>query len=124
MRRFQLVILFCLVALCLRAEEDKFKAILTNYRELGGQTEITAEKGPYYRLELADSAVIEYFMTDKITVAYTVCAPVCSSCVRVYDKEWNLLDTIKPPFTSVFPLATIDQETGRVVWTDNDDWKY
>ena len=124
MRRFQLVILLCLVTLCACAEEDKFKAILTNYRELGGQSEITAEKGPYYRLELADSAVIEYFMTDKITVAFTVCAPVCSSCVRVYDKEWNLLDTIKPPFTSVFPLATIDQETGRVVWTDNDDWKY
>ena len=124
MRRFQLVILLCLVTLCASAEEDNFKAILTNYRELGGQSEITAEKGPYYRLELADSAVIEYFMTDKITVAFTVCAPVCSSCVRVYDKEWNLLDTIKPPFTSVFPLATIDQETGRVVWTDNDDWKY
>ena len=124
MRRFPILILLCLVSLCANAEEDKFKAILTNYRELGGQTEITADKGPYYRLELADSAVIEYFMADKITVAYTVCAPVCSSCVRVYNKDWEFISTINPPFTSVFPLATIDQETGQIHWTDNDDWKY
>ena len=124
MRRFKLVILLCLLSLCVSAENDKFKDLLDNYGELGGWAEITSEHEPYYRLELSDSAVIEYFVADKITAAYTVCAPICSSCVRVYDKEWNLLDTIKPPFTSVFPLATIDQETGRVVWTDNDDWKY
>ena len=124
MKHLHIIILLCFVSLCASAEEDKFKDILNNYRELGGMSEIKAEKGPYYRLELADSAVIEYFFTDKITVAYTVCAPVCSSCVRVYNKDWELISTINPPFTSVFPLATIDQETGRINWTDNDDWKY
>ncbi|MBO4666472.1 MAG: hypothetical protein J5612_06330 [Paludibacteraceae bacterium] len=124
MKRVPLLIILCLVSLCVSAEEDKFKDLLTNYGELGGLSKITAEHNPYYRFELADSAVIEYFIKDNITVAYTVCAPVCSSCVRVYNKDWVLISTIKPPFTSVFPLATIDQETGQINWTDNDDWKY
>ena len=125
MRKVFVTILLCT---CLGAfaetEADKFKDLLNHYRELGGKSEITKDQSPYFRVELEDSAVVEMYMTDKITVVYTVCAPVCSSSARVYTKEWNLLDTIKPPFTSVFPIATIDQETGRVIWTDNDSWKY
>ena len=116
--------IFLCASLGALAQADYFKNLLQNYRELGGKTEITTQKEPYFRVELEDSAVVEMFIKDKITVVYTVCAPICSSSARVYNKDWQLIDTIKPPFTSVFPIATMDQETGRIVWTSNDDWKY
>ena len=52
----------------------------------------------------------------------TACAPQCSSCARVYNKEWQLIRTVTPPFSSIFPLATI--EDGKIVWKDNDTWEY
>ena len=54
---------------------------------------------------------------DSIIVIHTVCAPVCSSCARVYNKEWTLIGTLTPPFRSPFPEAYI--ENGRLLWRDN-----
>lgn len=54
---------------------------------------------------------------DSILVIHTVCAPVCSSCVRVYNKEWYYVRTLTPPFRSPFPEAYIDN--GRLLWRDN-----
>lgn len=54
---------------------------------------------------------------DSIIVIHTVCAPVCSSCARVYNKEWTLIGTLTPPFRSPFPEAYI--EDGRLLWRDN-----
>ena len=54
---------------------------------------------------------------DSIIVIHTVCAPVCSSCARVYNKEWTLIGTLTPPFHSPFPEAYI--ENGRLLWRDN-----
>lgn len=54
---------------------------------------------------------------DTVWVIHTVCAPACSSCVRVYDKEWRYVRTLTPPFRSPFPEAFI--ENGQLRWRDN-----
>ena len=59
---------------------------------------------------------------DSIIVIHTVCAPICSSHARVYNKEWEEIGTFKPPFKSPFPEAYI--EDGKVLWRDNDNFDY
>ena len=59
---------------------------------------------------------------DSILVIHTVCAPICSSHVRVYNKEWQYLGALKAPFKSAFPEAYI--EDGKILWRDNDDFDY
>ena len=59
---------------------------------------------------------------DSIMVIHTVCAPICSSHVRVYNKEWLLIGEAKPPFRSAFPEAYI--EDGKLLWRDNDNFDY
>ena len=79
--------------------------------------------GPYTRYLLTDSTTMEvYEGADSVLVVLTACAPQCSSCARIYNKEWQLIETVTPPFSSIFPLATI--ENGRIVWKDNDSWEY
>lgn len=57
-------------------------------------------------------------MGDSTLVVHTVCEPICSSRVCVYDKEGQLLRTIEPPFEgAIFPYATIEGDTIR--WQDN-----
>lgn len=129
MKRFFYSIVLCLVSVCVSAEADAIKDLLTNYRSLGGQTTVLEQTDRYARIALADSAFVEMFIgaqedNDKICVVYTVCAPKCSSCARVYNKEWEFLFPLEPPFRSIFPLATMDKETGRIIWTDNDNWEY
>ena len=82
------------------------------------------ENGPYTRVLLTDSTTMEVYEADSIVVVLTACAPQCSSCARIYNKEWQLLRVVQPPFTSVFPLATIEPQTGRIIWKDNDSWEY
>ena len=98
-------------------------ALLTELFQLGGNPHIEVQDGPYERIALTDSTSMEVYKgTDSIFVVLTVCAPQCSSCARVYNKEWQLIATPQPPFTSVFPLATI--KNGKIIWTDNDTWSY
>lgn len=59
---------------------------------------------------------------DSILVIHTVCAPICSSHVRVYDKEWQYLGVLKAPFKSAFPEAYI--ENNKILWRDNDTFDY
>ena len=68
---------------------------------------------PYATTSVRDTLVTG----DSIIVIHTVCAPVCSSCARVYNKEWTLIGTLTPPFRSPFPEAYI--ENGRLLWRDN-----
>jgi len=124
MKRLFLTISLFLASLCMFAEGDTFKYILENYRELGGKPEVLDRTEKYMHVSLSDSAYFEMFVADNIIVVYTACAPVCSSCARVYNKELEYLFPLEPPFVSVFPLATMDRETGRIVWTDNDKWEY
>lgn len=59
---------------------------------------------------------------DSIIVIHTVCAPICSSHVRVYNKEWKEMGILKAPFRSAFPEAYI--EDSRILWRDNDTFDY
>lgn len=59
---------------------------------------------------------------DSIVVIHTVCAPICSSHARVYNKEWQLIGVLEPPFKSAFPEAYIEDD--RVLWRDNDNFDY
>lgn len=59
---------------------------------------------------------------DSIVVIHTVCAPLCSSHVRVYNKEWKEIGVLKAPFQSPFPEAYI--EDGKILWRDNDLYDY
>ena len=59
---------------------------------------------------------------DSIYVIHTVCAPICSSHVRVYNKEWQSIGVVKAPFKSAFPEAYI--EDNRILWRDNDTFDY
>ena len=99
-------------------------AFIANLFQLKGNPQVVAENGPYTRIALTDSTTMEIYESDSILVVFTACAPQCSSCARVYNKEWEYLFPLEPPFQSVFPLATMDKETGRIEWTDNDTWNY
>lgn len=59
---------------------------------------------------------------DSIVVIHTVCAPICSSCVRVYNKEWHFIGNMIPPIKTTFPEAYI--EDGKILWRDNDPYDY
>lgn len=59
---------------------------------------------------------------DSIVVIHTVCAPICSSHARVYNKEWKEIGVLKAPFKSAFPEAYI--EAGKILWRDNDTLDY
>ena len=79
--------------------------------------------GPYERIRLTEETFMEVYQgTDSVLVVFTACAPQCSSCARIYNKEWQLIATPHSPTPTIFPLATI--ENGRLVWKDNDDWEY
>ena len=55
---------------------------------------------------------------DSIIVIHTVCAPICSSHARVYNKEWQEIGVLKAPFKSIFPEAYIENE--KLQRRDND----
>ena len=59
---------------------------------------------------------------DSIVVVHTVCAPICSSCVRVYNKDWYFLGMMTPPIRTAFPEAYI--QDGKLLWRDNDPYDY
>lgn len=98
-------------------------SLLTDLFQLGGTPHVTYQDSVYERIALTDSISLEVYRgNDSIMVVFTACAPQCSSCARIYNKEWQLIRTVTPPFTSIFPLATI--ENGRIIWKDNDSWEY
>ena len=100
-------------------------ALLADLFAVGGHPQVIEKDDAYERIALADSATLEvYEGPETNTVVLTVCAPQCSSCARIYNKEWQLIETVKPPFSSIFPLATLDKATGRLIWKDNDKWEY
>ena len=59
---------------------------------------------------------------DSIIVIHTICAPICSSHARVYNKEGDLIRVLQAPFQSVFPEAYIEEN--KVLWRDNDTLDY
>jgi len=100
-------------------------SLIADLFQIGGKPTVVEKEGSYERIALTDSTTLEVYQgTDSIFVVMTACAPQCSSCARIYNKEWQLISSPTPPFTSIFPLATIDKTTGRIIWKDNDTWSY
>ena len=98
-------------------------SLLADLFQLGGNPHVIYQDGPYERIALTDSTQLEVYKgTDSILVVLTACAPQCSSCARIYNKEWKLIATPQSPTPSIFPLASI--ENGQIVWKDNDEWEY
>lgn len=98
-------------------------SILADLFKVGGNPQVVYQDGAYERIALTDSTQLEVYKgADSILVVLTACAPQCSSCARIYNKEWKLIATPQSPTPSIFPLATI--ENGRIVWKDNDNWEY
>jgi len=97
-------------------------SLIADLIQMGGHPQILEKDSVYEKIALTDSTTLEVYKGDSILVVFTACAPQCSSCARVYNKEWQLMQTVTPPFSSIFPLATI--ENGRIVWKDNDTWNY
>ena len=99
-------------------------SLIANLFQLGGNPHVEYQDDAYERIALTDSTTLEIYKGDSILVVFTACAPQCSSCARIYNKEWQLIKTLTPPFSSIFPLATIEKETGHLKWSDNDTWEY
>ena len=97
-------------------------SLIAHLFQIGGDPQVVVQDGPYEKIALTDSTTLEVYKGDSILVVFTACAPQCSSCARVYNKEWKLIENVTPPFSSIFPLATI--ENGRIIWKDNDNWEY
>ena len=97
-------------------------SLLADLFKLGGTPHVIYQDSVYERVALTDSTSLEVYRGDSILVVFTACAPQCSSCARIYNKEWQLIQTVTPPFRSIFPLATI--ENGKIIWKDNDSWEY
>ncbi len=97
-------------------------SLIPDLYQLKGHPEVVESFGPYTRVLLTDSTTLEVYEADSILVVLTVCAPQCSSCARIYNKEWQLIATPQSPTPSIFPLATI--QNGRIIWKDNDNWEY
>ena len=99
-------------------------SLLTDLFHVGGNPHVEYQDDKYERIALTDSTTLEVYKSDSIAVVMTVCAPQCSSCARIYNKEWQLIRNVEPTVRSIFPLATIDKETGKITWIDNDTWEY
>lgn len=90
----------------------------TTTAELLNSDEITSEQHSKELLSTRDTIALG----DSIVVIHTVCAPICSSRVRVYNKEWKEIGIMRPPFKSAFPEAYV--EDGNLLWHDNDTFDY
>ena len=118
MKKILFTILCCWAALFAQAETDLVKQWIADATALGGNPVVEEESARYSRIRMADSCYIEVQnYGDNILVVQTVCAPVCSSCVRIYNKEWQLLREVRPAKECTFPLATI--RNGQLFWQDN-----
>ncbi len=98
---------------------DIVATLITAITAMHGSPEILYEEDNYSRIRMADSCYVEVLnMGDSSMVVETVCAPICSSCARIYYKESQQFRPIPSPLTNaVFPVAAIVD--GRLIWNDN-----
>ena len=87
--------------------------------ELLNSNEVVSEPINYNKITSTRDTIA---LGDSIVVIHTVCAPLCSSHVRVYNKEWKEIGVVKVPFQSPFPEAYV--EDGKLLWRDNDTFVY
>ena len=66
-------------------------SLIAALMKVGGKPEAVETDGAYTKYALTDSATLEVYEADTICVVMTVCAPQCSSCARIYNKEGELI---------------------------------
>ena len=98
---------------------DIIAGLIAAIGAMNGQVDTLIHMDNYTKFQMADSCYIEVLnYKDSCLVVETVCAPICSSCARVYNKEWKVMRTISSPYPhAIFPLAHI--EDGKLLWADN-----
>ena len=99
-----------------------FVSVVSNYSFAEQTTIREANNGSDSEATYTKSTRDTIAFGDSIVIIHTVCAPICSSHVRVYNKEGELHAILKPPFKSAFPEAYL--ENGKVLWRDNDNYDY
>ena len=87
--------------------------------QLGTDVQIF-QQGPHTVYSISENAIVETYEyeSDSTLVIETVCAPICSSRARVYNKEWLLLHSYDTPADAIFPEAKVDS-LGHLIWQDN-----
>ena len=90
----------------------------TTTAELLNSNAVTSEQRSAEPISIRDTIALG----DSVIVIHTVCAPICSSHVRVFDKEGKEIGILKAPFQSPFPEAYILD--GKILWRDNDNFDY
>lgn len=100
---------------------DLIAGLIAAIGAMNGQVDTLTLKDNYAKYQMADSCYVEVLnYKDSCLIVETVCAPVCSSCARVYNKEGEILRTISNPYPhAIFPLAHI--ENGILLWSDNTE---
>lgn len=87
-------------------------------RSISGNPTIT-NYSDILTLEMGDGC--HAYFTQKGDTIYcieTVCAPVCSSVVKAYDKNWNYVRDVKPTIPGTFVQAFFDGDQ-NIIWEDN-----
>lgn len=114
-------LLFPIVLLCsIMAVADPIEGMMDFVRSLHGNPTIVEQTDDHMRVRMADSCYYDLYTpveADTIVLIQTVCAPICSSCVRVYSKEWKALHNLLPTCGGIFPEAKFVD--GHILWTDN-----
>lgn len=99
-----------------------FVSVVSNYSFAEQTTIREANNGSDSEATYTKSTRDTIAFGDSIVIIHTVCAPICSSHVRVYNKGWQEIGVLKAPFKSPFPEAYI--ENGKLLWRDNDNFDY
>ena len=117
-KRALFIVLFFL-PICVFSQESVLEQIIADVHAVGGSPEVEIEEGAYTKVRLADSCYIEtYHYGDSILLVQTVCAPLCSSVVRMYDSQWTLLHPVLAPDNYTLPQAFINTN-GTLRWQEN-----
>ena len=124
MKRFLLILLgaYAAVASALAQQDTLSQPDLQDTSSLLALQDTTTLLDSDMDYTLPTSVRDTILMGDSVIVIHTVCAPICSSRVRVLNKEGVEMGILRPPFRSAFPEAYI--EDGKLLWRDNDPFDY
>lgn len=124
MKRFLLILLgaYAAIASALAQQDTLSLPALQDTSSLPALQDTTTLLDSDMDYTLPTSVRDTILMGDSVIVIHTVCAPICSSRVRVLNKEGVEMGILRPPFRSAFPEAYI--EDGKLLWRDNDPFDY
>lgn len=98
---------------------DIVAGLITAITAIHGNPVVLVEEENYSRIRMADSCFVEVVTyKDSILVVETVCAPICASRARIYNKEWQILHDVPATVQGIFPYAEQVNAAG-IIWRDN-----